>query len=79
MQSGSTQKKGANEEASGNVSEMRLHTARIDPEVRQGHEGDLYITTSRLCLDEATLAAHPRSGGLFRHKPINKSEHLPNS
>ena len=42
-------------------------------------EGDLYITTSRLCLDEATLAAHPRSGGLFRHKPINKSEHLPNS
>jgi sugar lactone lactonase YvrE len=28
---------------------------------------DLYITTSRLALDEAALAAAPQSGGLFRH------------
>ena len=33
-----------------------------------GDEGYLYITTSRLGLDEASLAAHPRSGGLFRHR-----------
>lgn len=33
-------------------------------------EGHLYITTSRLGLDAAALAAHPRSGGLFRHNNI---------
>jgi len=37
-------------------------------------EGHLYITTSRLGLDVAALAAHPRSGGLFRHNPIKTSE-----
>lgn len=31
-------------------------------------DGHLYITTSRLGLDEAALAANPCSGGLFRHK-----------
>jgi sugar lactone lactonase YvrE len=31
-------------------------------------DGHLYITTSRLGLDEAALDAHPCSGGLFRHK-----------
>ena len=33
-------------------------------------EGHLYITTSRLGLDEAALAAHPHSGGIFRHTPL---------
>jgi sugar lactone lactonase YvrE len=37
-------------------------------------EGHLYITTSRLGLDEAALANHPRSGGLFRHNPIKSSK-----
>lgn len=32
-------------------------------------DGHLFITTSRLGLDEASLTAHPRSGGLFRHAP----------
>jgi sugar lactone lactonase YvrE len=34
-------------------------------------EGHLYITTSRLGLDEAALAAHPHSGGIFRHAPLS--------
>ena len=34
-------------------------------------EGHLYITTSRLGLDEATLAAHPHSGGIFRYVPLS--------
>ena len=33
-------------------------------------EGHLYITTSRLGMDDATLAAHPTSCGLFRHAPL---------
>ena len=43
-------------------------------------EGHLYITTSRLGLDEAAFANHPRSGGLFRHNPLfNQPEinHIP--
>jgi sugar lactone lactonase YvrE len=35
------------------------------------NEGHLYITTSRLGLDEAALAAHPQSGGLFRHATLS--------
>ena len=39
-------------------------------------EGHLYITTSRLGLDEAALAAHPRSGGLFRHVPFSNQPEI---
>jgi len=35
-------------------------------------EGHLYITTSRLGLDAVALAAHPRSGGLYRHNHTSK-------
>ncbi len=34
-------------------------------------EGHLYITTSRLGLDEAALKAHPQSGGLLRHATLS--------
>jgi len=37
-------------------------------------DGHLYITTSRLGLDETALTAHPYSGGLFRHKLPNTSQ-----
>ena len=37
-------------------------------------EGHLYITTSRLGLDETELATHPCSGGLFRHNHIKSSK-----
>ncbi len=37
-------------------------------------DGHLYITTSRLGLDETALTAHPYSGGLFRHKLIKTSK-----
>jgi sugar lactone lactonase YvrE len=39
-------------------------------------EGHLYITTSRLGLDEAALAAHPQSGGLFRHAPLSNQPEI---
>jgi sugar lactone lactonase YvrE len=34
-------------------------------------EGHIYITTSRLGLDEGALAAHPHSGGIFRYAPLS--------
>jgi sugar lactone lactonase YvrE len=42
--------------------------------------GHLYITTSRLGLDEGALTAHPCSGGLFRHTPPHNQptiQHIP--
>lgn len=38
---------------------------------------ELYITTARQGLDQNALAAHPRSGGLFRSRPGVRGSHEP--